>query len=173
MKKWTLVILPLVLALLRPWPCPSVAAEAVEPVIAGDARCPVCGMFVAKYPQWVTQLVLSDGRIEPFDGVKDMMVYFFSPESYGAAAGVTVGEVRVKDYYSQKWIDGRKAYYVLGSDVLGPMGHELVPFAERSHAESFQKDHKGKEILLFSDITRELIDSLRQRHKMLGHGKKH
>lgn len=149
----------------------AVAARANEPGIAKDARCPVCGMFVAKFPQWVTQLVLSDGRIETFDGVKDMMAYFFSPQSYGAAEGVTVGEVRVKDYYGQQWIDGRRASYVIGSDVYGPMGHELIPFAEKSHAETFLKDHKGQEILPFPDITPQLIESLRHGHGMMRHGK--
>lgn len=150
---------------------PIRSAQADEVRIDQDARCPVCGMMVAKYLQWVTQLTLSDGRVEIFDGVKDMMAYVFSPQSYGAAAGVAVGEVRVRDYYSQQWIDGRKASYVAGSDVYGPMGHELIPFAERSHAESFLKDHKGRQILSFPEITLQLIESLRQGHKMMGHGK--
>ena len=149
----------------------AIAAQTDEPDIAEDARCPVCGMFVAKYPQWVTQLVLSDGRTETFDGVKDMMAYFFSPQSFGAAVGVTTREVRVKDYYSQQWIDGRRASYVVGSDMYGPMGHELIPFAEKSHAETFLKDHKGREILPFPDITPQLIDSLRHGHAMMSHGK--
>lgn len=164
-------ILAVIFTLLWPGPWPAVAAQADEPGIAGDTRCPVCGMFVAKYPQWVTQLVLSDGRTETFDGVKDMMAYFFSPQSFGAAVGVTTCEVRVKDYYSQQWINGRRASYVVGSDVYGPMGHELIPFAERSHAETFLKDHKGREILPFADITPQLIDSLRHGHIMMSHGK--
>lgn len=157
--------------LLWPGTGPAAAARAGEPDIAGDARCPVCGMFVAKYPHWLTQLTLSDGRTETFDGVKDMMAYLFSPQSYGAAVGVTAGKVRVKDYYSQQWIDGRMASYVVGSEVYGPMGHELIPFAERSHAETFLHDHRGREILPFSAITPQLIESLRQGHTMRGHGK--
>ena len=164
-------ILAVIFTLLWPGPLSAAAAQLDEPGIAGDARCPVCGMLVAKYPQWVTQLVLSDGRAETFDGVKDMMAYFFSPQSYGAAVGVTAGKVRVKDYYSRQWIDGRRASYVVGSDVYGPMGHELMPFAERSHAETFLKDHKGREVLPFPDITPQLIDSLRHGHTMMNHGK--
>lgn len=152
------------------WPLATVGAD--EPQIGRGARCPVCGMLVAKYPQWVTQLVLSDGRVETFDGVKDMMAYLFAPQSFGAAAGVTAGEVRVKDYYSQEWIDGRKASYVAGSDVIGPMGHELIPFAEPSHAKTFLADHKAREILLFPAITPRLVDALRHGHAMGSHGKK-
>ena len=40
-----------------------------------ESRCPVCGMFVAKYPQWLAQINMSDGYAEFFDGVKDMLAY--------------------------------------------------------------------------------------------------
>ena len=149
------------------------AAQAEEKQIDKNARCPVCGMFVAKFPNWVSQISLSDGRIETFDGVKDLMAFYFSPQQFGAAEGLTVQEVLVKDYYKQDWIDGRQASYVLGSDVFGPMGHELIPFAGKPAAENFLKDHKGREILSFSDITPQQIETLRQGHKMMGHAQNH
>jgi nitrous oxide reductase accessory protein NosL len=133
------------------------------------SRCPVCGMFVEKYPQWLAQINMSNGHAEFFDGVKDMLAYYFSPGQYGAAAGDTVEEVFVKDYYKQEWIDGRKAVYVLGSDVYGPMGHELIPFSDRAAAENFLKDHHGKKIFSFAEITPEIIESLRKGHTMKGH----
>jgi copper chaperone NosL len=134
--------------------------------IKKDSRCPVCGMFVAKYPQWLTQLTMSDGSIESFDGVKDMMAYYFSPQQYGAAETVTVTAVSVRDYYSQDWSDGLEATYVIGSDVYGPMGHELVPFSSREGAENFLKDHHGRQLFSFSEITQEIVESLRKGHKM-------
>lgn len=129
-------------------------------------RCPVCGMFVAKYPQWLATLTVQNGRQLYFDGVKDMMAYFLAPEDFGAAAGETVSKVEVKDYYSQKWIDGKKAWFVSGSDVLGPMGHELVPFASEAAAQNFLQDHHGREILSFLSIKSERITAMRQGHKM-------
>jgi nitrous oxide reductase accessory protein NosL len=153
----------------------SMAAESrVAELFAVDetTRCPVCGMFVHKYPQWLTQVRLSDGTVAAFDGVKDMLAYLFEPERYGAAAGSVVEEVVVKDYYSLEWIDGRHAFYVVGSDILGPMGHELIPFAERAAADNFLADHHGREIVPFAAISREMVDSLRQGSKMRHHGKK-
>jgi len=139
--------------------------------ITGDERCPVCGMFVAKYPSWVAQIRLSDNRVEMFDGPKDMLVYYFSPKDYGAG-GATVEEIVVRDYYTQKWIDGRSAMYVIGSDVYGPMGHEFVPFETMEAAESFVKDHRGKQILSFSQLNDELVQSMRKGHEMMGGMKK-
>lgn len=131
-----------------------------------DTRCPVCGMFVAKYQEWLAQIKMSDGTIETFDGVKDMMAYYFTPQQFGGDDTLTVSAVSIRDYYSQDWSDGREAMYVLGSDVYGPMGHELVPFSSRAAAENFLKDHHGKQIISFSEITSELIESLRKGHTM-------
>ena len=59
----------------------------------------------------------------------------------------------MKDYYSLAFIDGRQAFYVIGSNVRGPMGKELVPFAGRADADGFLHDHQGKKVLRFGEIT--------------------
>ena len=122
-------------------------------------RCPVCGMFVAKYPAWLAQLRLADGSTLFFDGVKDMMAWYFEPQKYGGGFAVT--EVYVTDYYSQGWIDGTTAFYVIGSDTMGPMGHELIPFDSEKAAAVFKKDHHGRKILSFEEINLELIENMR------------
>src|SRR3989339_2140309 len=43
--------------------------------ISAQERCPVCGMFAAKYPNWITQVRLGNGTVKFFDGVKDMMAF--------------------------------------------------------------------------------------------------
>jgi copper chaperone NosL len=55
---------------------------------------------------------------------------------------------------------------VVGSDVHGPMGHELIPFSTRAGAESFLADHHGKQILSFAEITPELVEELRGTDRM-------
>ncbi|WP_295021550.1 nitrous oxide reductase accessory protein NosL [Sulfurimonas sp.] len=112
--------------------------------VTKDEKCPICGMFVYKYPKWVAQIFYKDKRIS-FDGVKDMMKYYFSHKN-----GVI--KILVTDYYSQKTLDVRKAYFVVGSDIYGPMGDELIPFDSRNSAKSFSVDHKGFKILGFSEI---------------------
>ncbi|WP_136796946.1 nitrous oxide reductase accessory protein NosL [Desulfosediminicola ganghwensis] len=140
-------------------------------VVTARDRCPVCGMFVSKYPTWVAQIRLSDDRVEMFDGPKDMLAYYMSPKDFGAG-DATVGDVVVRDYYSQEWIDGEQAFYVMGSDVYGPMGNEFVPFETMEAAKNFAKDHRGKRVLLFDEIDNELVQSIRKGHKMMGGMKK-
>lgn len=129
-------------------------------------RCSVCGMFVAKYDVWITQLRLNGGTLNSFDGVKDMMAYYFSPRQYGAKEDVKISELWVKDYYSLKWLDAREAFYVQGSDVYGPMGHEFIPFSSKAAAETFMKDHHGKKLLTFDEITAETVEAMRSGMKM-------
>ncbi len=64
--------------------------------------------------------------------------------------------IGVTEHYEVKRIDARAAWFVIGSDVLGPMVHELIPLASRADAEEFMRDHHGKRILRFDQVTREL-----------------
>ncbi len=148
------------LLLLLSGPGLLLAAGPTANKVGADERCPVCGMFVAKYPDWLARMEFADGRVLCFDGVKDLLVYHHRPAEYGADS-LPAQKIWVQDYYSLEWIDGRAAFYVIGSDVYGPMGHEFIPFATRAAAENFRKDHKGKEIFGFSDISAELVESLR------------
>jgi copper chaperone NosL len=141
-------------------------ALAAETVVGPKTRCAVCGMFVARYPNWLASLTMSDGTVKYFDGVKDMMVFNFAPQKYGATPGATVTEMQVNDYYALKPVDAREAFYVVGSDVTGPMGHEFVPFATRAAAEAFSKDHHGQNILALEAISSELVESMRSGQRM-------
>jgi hypothetical protein len=39
-------------------------------------------MFVAKYPDWLAQMVFKDGSSAHFDGAKDMFKYLFNLKKY-------------------------------------------------------------------------------------------
>ena len=45
-------------------------------------KCPVCGMFVSKYPDWIAEVVYKDGKTVFFDGPKDMFKYYFNLKKY-------------------------------------------------------------------------------------------
>jgi copper chaperone NosL len=137
------------------------AAERGVPKPTAKDKCPVCGMFVAKYPDWLTAVQFRDGSHVYFDGAKDMLKYLDNPKKYDPARKPEdIQAVMVMDYYGLSWIDARKAWYVLGSDVYGPMGRELIPLQKEADAMEFMNDHKGKKIIRFSDVTMEVIKTL-------------
>lgn len=133
--------------------CGIFATAADEPRPPGEAdRCAVCGMFVHKYPNWVATIVFAAGGEVFFDGPKDLFRYLFDLEKYEAQDREIAG-VFVTEYYRVLSIDAQTAFFVAGSDVMGPMGGELVPFATRDDAQAFAADHGGREILEFDDLT--------------------
>ncbi len=126
----------------------------------GD-KCPVCGMFVSKYPDFACQIIFKDGTALFFDGAKDFFKYYqglSAPGSRKKAADVVA--IFVTNYYTLTPMDGRAAWYVTESDVYGPMGRELVPFASEAEAREFQTDHKGKAVLRFSAVTPSVVRAL-------------
>ncbi|HIO96650.1 MAG TPA: nitrous oxide reductase accessory protein NosL [Leucothrix sp.] len=120
--------------------------------------CPVCGMFVAKYPEWVGTVLYKDGHAHHFDGAKDLFKYLLDmPKWAPKHKAEDIKSIGVTEYYELTLIDAREAFYVIGSDVLGPMGHELLPLATKEDAEEFMKDHKGKRIMHFDEVKMELL----------------
>ncbi len=140
---------------------PLLGSPAEEPRPGPREKCPVCGMFVARYPDWVAGVRFQDGSRVLFDGAKDLFKFLFKLEDYGPAARRTdVAGVFVTDYYGVRAVDARAAFYVVGSDVRGPMGLELVPFEKLVEAQEFLHDHHGKQVLRFAEVTPQLVKSL-------------
>ena len=120
--------------------------------------CPVCGMLISKYPNWTARVAYRDNSAHFFDGAKDMFKYLHELGKYATGhRKEDISALVVTEFYGLTKIDARSALYVIGSDVLGPMGHELVPLETRADAEEFLKDHKGKRILTFEQVTAEII----------------
>lgn len=119
--------------------------------------CPVCGMLVSKYPTWIAALVWKDTRVQYFDGAKDLFKALAALPKYAPGRSRTdLAAVEVTDFYDLVSIDARAAFFVEGSDVLGPMGAEFVPHATREAAAEFLRDHKGKRILTFAEVEAEV-----------------
>ncbi len=118
-------------------------------------------MLVAKYPAWVAAIRLRSGEVYYFDGAKDL--FKFLGDLPGRAPGKRREDVRdilVTEFYGLRRIDAAQAFFVIGSDVLGPMGHEPVPLASRTDAAEFLRDHKGRRILQAGDLTADLLARL-------------
>lgn len=130
--------------------------------ISSEHRCANCGMYTGKQPNWEEKIISDDKGILYFDGPRCMFKILLDPET----TPKSIDEIQVKDYYSLQYIDGKRAFYVIGSDVLGPMGNELVPFRTLTAAEDFSKDHKGKKILTFDEVTMDLIIKLAGKMEM-------
>lgn len=118
-------------------------------------------MFVAKYPDWIGVVAFRDGTKDFFDGAKDLFKYYYDLKKYRPKKSrADIESIHVTEYYDMKSIQARDAFFVLGSDVFGPMGKELIPFSSLEDAETFMKDHHGTRILRFDDIKPAILETL-------------
>ncbi len=118
-------------------------------------------MFVDLFPDWTARIEFKDSTQAIFCGTKDLFKYYLDLKKFNPSKKQDdVAAISVKDYYSKSSTDARRAFFVIWSDVYGPMGHEPIPFEKEADAKQFLKEHKGKKILRFQDIDSRLITSL-------------
>lgn len=137
--------------------CAVTQAAQRKPVeVKKSDKCQVCGMLVAGYPNWISQIIFTDGTYAFFDGPKDMFRYYFNLAKYNPSKKqADIDAMYVTEYYSAKLADARKLFFIQGSDVNGPMGAELVPVESIGKAKEFMKDHHGKKMLRFDEVKKE------------------
>ncbi len=154
-KTFSILLLQATLLLLFSFPT-ILSAEPVQP--GPKDRCPVCGMFVAPYPNWIAQIEFNDGSREFFDGPKDMFRYYLKLQKDASVHSKdNISGIYVTEYYSTKMIHVDKLFFVTGSDILGPMGKELIPVQSKEAAEEFKQEHKGKAIFTFEQVTSDML----------------
>jgi copper chaperone NosL len=118
-----------------------------------DDRCPVCAMQVALYPKFACAMELVDGRKFSFCATGCMIRSWLHPEVYLGAEKADIQHVWVQDYFTGEKIDGFTAFWVAGSDVIGPMGPAFVPLKSESDVKAFKRRHGGKTVFHLTDLT--------------------
>ncbi|MBF0563629.1 MAG: nitrous oxide reductase accessory protein NosL [Nitrospirae bacterium] len=129
----------------------ALAADPLKPT--SKDKCPVCGMLVHPYTQWSAQIIFKDGTYAFFDGPKDMFKYYLDIPKYNKSkTSADISDIYVTEYYSTKVMKADGVTFVSGSDVMGPMGKELVAITN-DKVKTFTSDHKGVKALKFSEVT--------------------
>ena len=157
---------------LHPYHVPAVArpfpydpATGLEPFAARsvptEARCPVCGMYPARYPRWAAQLIFKDGGVLFFDSPLELFRFLQDMGHYHATQGPEeVARAYVSDAEEGRWVSIVEAYFVSGSDLQGPMRTPDLPaFADEAAAAAFVAARGGRLIRL-EQVTPDLLQSL-------------
>ncbi len=160
-------------AVVLAFPTASMAAEPLELPDGSKLdlthKCPFCRMPIGgKDAQGVTvtykdgrmvtfagvaAAVFKDGRVVGFEGARCLFIYNSVPQKYDA----DVRDIKyqfVTDFVSKKFIDLAKAFLVLGSNVKGPMGYELIAFSTKEEAAKFASENDGKWIVQLHEVLR-------------------
>ena len=105
---------------------------------SADARCAHCGMKIEPASPFA-----AEWGDKKFDTPTCALTEWLSAGKQGT--------VRVLDYYDRTPHPASDVRFVTGSDVVGPMGAELVP-VDAARVAKFQKDHGGTRALALADI---------------------
>ena len=134
--------------------------DAARSVPAG-VRCPVCGMFPARFPDWAAQVIFANGDAHFFDSPLSLFLYLGNVARYspGRSASDIVARY-VTDGAGSGWTDAAAAHYVHGSAARGPMrAGDLPAFASAQEAERFATE-RGGQVLAFGGVDAALLASL-------------
>jgi nitrous oxide reductase accessory protein NosL len=137
------------------------------------AKCPVCGMAVGGTDRQgasvtfkdgrvagfhgVAAAVFKDGRVVGFEGARCLFIYNSVPQNYNVDVK-NISRQFVTDFTSKKIIDLSKAFLVLGSNVKGPMGYDLIPFSSKEETAKFAAENDGKWIVQLHEVGRNIQD---------------
>lgn len=133
-----------------------------QPISDGDI-CHVCGMFITEVEGPKGQAFMerhSDAR--KFCSTLEMFVFLQQPENQAQLLYAYVHDVGVTPWEAPKndaFILAADAWYVVGHDRRGSMGHTLAPFSSHKRAAQFAEVHGG-EIIGYDDIDLELLARL-------------
>ena len=141
-------------------PASGLPLESARPVPA-DVRCPVCGMFPARSPDWAAQVIFANGDAQFFDSPLSLFMYLSDVARYspGRSADEIVAHY-VTDVSSKSWTDARSAFYVHGSSAKGPMRAGNLPaFASKKAALQFAAQ-RGGTVLAYAVVDAGLVTQL-------------
>ena len=130
------------------------------------ARCPVCGMYPARYLKWGSQIIYADGATHFFDSPADLMLFLREPARYAkdhtaAIPREEIAALYVTDYGGGQWVPAREAFFVLGSSIKGPMrSPDLPAFADETAAQAFIAEQGGR-ALHFDQVDASVVAGLR------------
>ena len=140
------------------------------PKPAAKDLCPVCGMIVSKYPNWVATVLYKDGHAHHFDGAKDMFKYLQDLQKYAPGhRKEDIQAIAVTDFYNLGKVDARQAWF--DAQTAQKTAHlyrnTLIP-----QAQTRQPGHKsGGRVVAHHPDTGGLVGGVgRERGNRQGHG---
>ncbi len=138
-----------VLALLVVTALGSVACKKKP---AEGVRCANCGMVVKGDSAFRVTATLADGTKATFDSPRCA----FEARN---AKKVAIASMEMQEFYDRTLLAPSALRFVSGSDVLGPMGQDVIPVSA-AHEAKFMKDHKGKHAYGEAELTDKVLEHL-------------
>ena len=123
---------------------------------APDTRCAVCGMYPARYPENKCQLSTAKGETHHFCSSHCLVSFIAEPKQFiETTAKIKSVWVTIPEEQSYEYAMG--LYYVVGSNIMGPMGKEAVPYRNKVMANTVA-GKQGGQVVRFKELTPLLLN---------------
>lgn len=116
-------------------------------------RCKHCGMKIDPSSAWRAELVAADGTTSSFDTPRCALSSWRSGKSEARS-------LRVQEYYERRWRSAEELRFVIGGDVVGPMGPDFVP-VDPTRVNKFIQDHGADRALRLDEITTDVFKAMK------------
>ena len=161
-----LVLLMIFLTTLQPVSAET-AATGKQPLddsgamqISESDRCPVCAMRVRNHSKFASAIQLADGTTYYFCGTGCMLRSWMHPDVFLGVEKDRIARAVTRNFFTGAPLDAAAAYWIAGSDIVGPMGPALVPIGDSDEADVFVKRHGGKTIFRLHDLNDQLWETI-------------
>ncbi|MFO0662261.1 MAG: nitrous oxide reductase accessory protein NosL [Polyangiaceae bacterium] len=114
-----------------------------------EERCKRCGMVIDPTSRWLAEIREGDQVLARYDTPKCAL--------FASRSGKQAGTVYLRGYYTQKVMALSDVVLATGSDVIGPMGADLIPI-EPEHGTRFKNEHAARVVLKPNELTDDLVD---------------
>lgn len=122
--------------------------------------CPLCGMNLKMYWKTNNRLLLSDGS-------KVQTCSLHCAAQIYSKRAAEIDKWEIVDYHTDKFIDARKAHFLIGSDLPGVMtAVSKKAFESIEVAREYQKKHGGT-IGTFDEALKRTLDDMGEDNKMI------
>ncbi|MBL0714829.1 MAG: nitrous oxide reductase accessory protein NosL [Desulfosarcina sp.] len=123
-------------------------------------RCPVCAMRPIKYPRFAAAIRLKDGTSFYFCSAGCMLKAWLRPDVFLGGRPEILQLPVALDYFTGRPLDAREAFWISGSDVIGPMGPALVPLQQSDHIAAFRRRHGSARVFRLEELNQDNWEAL-------------
>ena len=90
-----------------------------------------------------------------------MIRTWLDPQTHLNAEKGALKNAVATDFLTGDHIDAEDAFWIVGSDVVGPMGPMPVPLKNQASVEAFKKRHGGTQVFQLKEMTLEKLKALK------------
>lgn len=115
-----------------------------------------------KYKRFICEAKLQNGKTLQFVSMKSMIRVYRHQKHFLEAKLISakIKDMYVQDFRTGEKINAKTAFYVIGSNIVGPNGANLIPFKSIKSAKLFERKNGGSKILSFKELVPNIIQLL-------------